>query len=703
MKTRQTAVLLLIGAALTLSLHQARTEDAGDLQEKAIKEAVAKAAPSVVQIVTSGGTDIVGGQRGIRKGIGPTTGVILTQDGYIISSAFNFANKPSAITIAIPGHKEQKTAKVIATDQTRMLTLLKIDATALTVPQFVPKSEMKVGQSALALGRTFNVGNVDEMPAVSFGIISALNRIWGKAIQTDAKVSPSNYGGPLIDISGRVQGVLVPLSPRAVGETAGVEWYDSGIGFAVPLEDIMAVLDRLKKGKDLNRGVMGVNMKSQDEFGTLPEVGMVQPDSAAEKAGLKPGDLITHLGGKSVNSYAQVQHQLGSKYEGDSIEVKYKRDGKEQPAIKVVLGSAVSVAGQSFMGILPMRDDPETGVAIRFVYPKSPADKAGLKDGDRIMKVGRQAMAKGPANLVEVKSRDQLLGMLDPLPPGLELTLDVKRKAGGKSEQVKVKLGPWTEEIPEKLPEPATMKKALGKAPAKPDKEKKEGEKKEGVEKKDEKKEGEEKKAETGLLKRKTANGDNSYWVFVPRDYDPNVAYALVVWLHPPGRNKDEDVDSITDAWIDSCEDNHIILVGPDAPTGKWTPGDSEFVQEAVRTVSTQYTIDKRRVVAHGMGVGGQMAFYLGFSKRDMFRGVATTGAALDNNPKERVANQPLSFFIVAGAKDPLKDAVKATKDKLTEFKYPVIHREIPDRGHEYLKATVLEELVRWIDSLDRM
>jgi poly(3-hydroxybutyrate) depolymerase len=59
---------------------------------------------------------------------------------------------------------------------------------------------------------------------------------------------------------------------------------------------------------------------------------------------------------------------------------------------------------------------------------------------------------------------------------------------------------------------------------------------------------------------------------------------------------------------------------------------------------------------AHGMGVGGQMAFYLGFNKRDLFRGVATTGAALGSNPKERVANQPLSFFVVAGGKDPLKD-----------------------------------------------
>src|SRR5438045_3720475 len=83
---------------------------------------------------------------------------------------------------------------------------------------------------ALALGRTW--ASADAPPSVSVGIISALDRIWGKAVQTDAKVSPVNYGGPLVDVQGRVQGILVPASPRGQDETAGHEWYDSGIGFA---------------------------------------------------------------------------------------------------------------------------------------------------------------------------------------------------------------------------------------------------------------------------------------------------------------------------------------------------------------------------------------------------------------------------------------------------------------------------------------
>ena len=446
------------------------------------------------------------------------------------------------------------------------------------------------------------------------------------------------------------------------------------------------MLPRLKQGKDLNRGVLGVNMKSQDEFGTLPTIGAVLPGSAAEKAGIKAEDLITALGGKAVNSYAQVQHQLGSKYEGDTIEVKVKRGDKELPPMNVVLGSVVAGTGLSYMGILPVRDDPEPGVEVRFVYPKSPAETAGLKVGDRLMKVSRKPAAPmAPVATVDVKGRNELHALLDPLPPGTELTFDVKRKGADKTEKVSVTLALLPDEVPDKLPEYATAKKARGKDVPKP----KEGEK----------------EPEKGLLKRKSANGDNSYWVFVPTNYDPNVSYALVVWLHPVGRNKQDDIDSFTDAWEAYCEDNHIILIGPAAAnenTG-WTPGESEFVQEAVKTVSEQYTIDRRRIVAHGMGVGGQMAYYLGFNKRELFRGVATTGAALGNNPKERIANQPLSFFVVAGAKDPLKDAVKETKDKLTEHKYPAIHREIPDMGHQYLNRKTLDELVRWIDALDRM
>jgi poly(3-hydroxybutyrate) depolymerase len=178
-----------------------------------------------------------------------------------------------------------------------------------------------------------------------------------------------------------------------------------------------------------------------------------------------------------------------------------------------------------------------------------------------------------------------------------------------------------------------------------------------------------------------------------------------LVWLHPVGKSKRQDVEDLTDTWEDYCQDNHLIIVGPQAdnPNGPWQASEADFIQETVQDVLANYTIDRHRVIAHGMGVGGQMAFYLGFHDREVYRGVATTGAALDSHVKERAAGQPLSFFLVAGGKDPLVKAVAESKAKLAENKYPVIYREIPNMGHQYLDLKTLEELVRWIDSLDRI
>src|SRR5712692_3594280 len=307
---------VLTVALFTIAAARLASQDLDDVQQATMKAAVAKVAPAVVQIETSGGSDIVGsgsvGQQ-IRKGTGPTTGLVVSPDGYIISSAFNFANKPSAIFVALPGRKERLVAKVVATDQSRMVTLLKVEATGLPVPAATPKKEIRIGQWAMALGRTW--ASLDSLPSVSVGIVSALGRIWGKAIQTDAKVSPVNYGGPLIDLQGRVMGVLVPAAPRGQDETAGVEWYDSGIGFAIPLEDVNRVLPKLKEGKDLKKGLLGITLKSADIYGATPVIGMIAPDSAAARAGFKVGDIVTEIEGVGIVRQAQILHILGEKYE----------------------------------------------------------------------------------------------------------------------------------------------------------------------------------------------------------------------------------------------------------------------------------------------------------------------------------------------------------------------------------------------------
>src|SRR5262245_51255239 len=669
-----TAAAWLGVAAAPAAAQAPAGDDLEAVMEKTIKAAVAKVSPGVVQIETSGGSEVIGrGPRGqVRKGVGPTSGLVVAADGYVISSSFNFANKPTDIFVSVPGHKERYVAKVVARDASRMLTLLKINASGLPVANPAPKNEVRVGQTAIAVGRTFETP--DGVPAVSVGIIGAVGRIWGRAIQTDAKISPANYGGPLVDLQGRVLGVLVPASPQAEDETAGVEWYDSGLGFAIPLEDINAVLPKLREGKDLQRGVLGIVPKSRDIYEAEPAVGQVLPNSAAAKAGIKEGDVIIEVDGKPVYNQAQVQHALGIKYEGDTVTVKIRRDKEEQTLPNLVLGAPEKATAQAWPGIRPTRDDPERGVEVRYVYPKSPAEAAGLKAGDRIMKVGGK---EGP--LREFSGRDQLMTILSTSQPGQDVKLEVTRKEGKKTETLTVKLGELPDAVPEQLPKEASHKKALeprkqagGPPPPPP---MKDGDKKE--EKKDEKKD--EKKAETGLIARTSAAGDHQYWVYAPKDYDPNVAYGLVIWLHPAGKGKKEDIKEFTDTWEDYCADNHLIVVAPKAEndTG-WVAGEADFVLDVVREVLGNYTIDRRRIVAHGMGVGGQMGFYLGFHSRDLIRAVATTGAALSSQPKERVATSPLDFYVVAGGKDPLAKSIAETKAKLTELKHPVTPREIP-------------------------
>jgi poly(3-hydroxybutyrate) depolymerase len=244
--------------------------------------------------------------------------------------------------------------------------------------------------------------------------------------------------------------------------------------------------------------------------------------------------------------------------------------------------------------------------------------------------------------------------------------------------------------VPEKLPEPATLKKAL------------EPRKVVGNQPPPAKQPRDDKKPETGTLKRTNASRGHEYWVYVPEDYDPNISYGLVLWLHPAGKGKKDDIEQMIANWQFTCDDNHLIFVAPKGEgENGWLASESDVLQQIVRDVMSQYTVDRHRVVAHGQGVGGQMAFYLGFGVRDMIRGVAVTGATAAQ-VKENVPNQPVSFFVVVGDKDPLLKEVQETKEKLLAKKFPVAYRERADKGHEYLNRDLRDELVRWIDSLDR-
>ncbi|MCP4814659.1 MAG: hypothetical protein GY888_19295, partial [Planctomycetaceae bacterium] len=275
----------LTGLALwALSLTSiANAQSSVDAQEEqVIKQAVNLASASVVRIETLGGLEKVGE---VLVGTGPTTGLIVSADGYVLSSAFNFIQQPSSILVTLPNGK-RAAAQIVSRDRSRMLVLLKVSTDQKLTPAIpVPRDQMQVGEWTIAIGRTFDPKRCN----ASVGILSATNRIWGKSIQTDAKISPSNYGGPLVDIRGRTMGILVPLSPQQQGEVAGAEWYDSGIGFAVPLNDVLPHLDTLKSGKDLYPGLLGISLKGKDIYADPAIVAVCQAKSPAAEAGMQVG------------------------------------------------------------------------------------------------------------------------------------------------------------------------------------------------------------------------------------------------------------------------------------------------------------------------------------------------------------------------------------------------------------------------------
>src|SRR5579859_6859122 len=164
------AVLVCSLASRSNALADASRAELEAKEEQAIKQAAALVGPSLVRIETVGGLDRVGQ---VLTVTGPTTGLVVSPEGYVISSAFNFAARPASILVTLPDGRRLPAVQV-ATDKLKMLTLIKIEAENLPVPQPAPADSFHVGQWSIALGKT-----LDETPSISVGIVSALNRIWG--------------------------------------------------------------------------------------------------------------------------------------------------------------------------------------------------------------------------------------------------------------------------------------------------------------------------------------------------------------------------------------------------------------------------------------------------------------------------------------------------------------------------------------------
>lgn len=295
-------------------------------EQTAFLAAVERAAPSVVRLETVGGDERA---EGVAFGDGPASGLLLDAEGHVVSSQFNFLRRPDSILVRFPDGR-RKPARLLATDHSRKLVLLKIELddnekNTLVPTEFAEQNSIRVGQWAIALGRAFDA----EQPNVSVGIVSALSRIWGKALQTDAKTSPNNYGGPLIDIQGRVIGVITPLTPSGESAADALAWYDSGIGFAIPAADVLRSVERLKQGRDLHPGFLGVAFKGPNPSTSEAVLGACPPDSPAAKSGLKPGDRILSIDGRKTARAADVLAAVNRVYAGDKITVSAVHDGRE--------------------------------------------------------------------------------------------------------------------------------------------------------------------------------------------------------------------------------------------------------------------------------------------------------------------------------------------------------------------------------------
>ncbi|MCC6782144.1 MAG: trypsin-like peptidase domain-containing protein [Planctomycetes bacterium] len=271
-------------------------------------------------------------QPGFLQAQGASTGIVLSSDGWILTSRFALNFDPSTILVTLPDGRAF-TARRAGEDTSRGIALIKIEATDLPVPTLAAPDEVAVGQWAFVLGRTFAASG---RPTIHMGIVSAAGRIFGRALQIDANTSPANYGGPVVDALGRVLGLAVPLSPS--GRNAGLDWHDSGIGFATTLADIGPLLERLKRGETLHRAWLGVAVDPAF-MGPGAKLAGLAPRSPAARLGWLRGDLIAAVDGVPVRNSFHLQTLIGSRLAGETVQITTRRGDGEPQSIAVTLAA----------------------------------------------------------------------------------------------------------------------------------------------------------------------------------------------------------------------------------------------------------------------------------------------------------------------------------------------------------------------------
>ena len=350
---------------------------------------------------------------------GTGSGVIVSKDGYIITNN-HVVDGADTIKVKLNDGREF-TGKVVGRDPRSDIAVIKIKATDLPFITIADSDKIEVGDLCLAIGNPFGIGQT-----VTMGIVSAVGRNgvpvgdmsdkyhFENFIQTDAAINPGNSGGALVDTEGRLIGINTAILSR----TGGYE----GIGFAVPVNTARNVMESLiAKGK-VDRGYMGVSIQDinpalAEQFGLLPDqhgalISDVMPDSPADKAGLKGGDVVLEFNGKTVPSSNRLQYEVADTAPGTAVPVKILRNGKEQTIQLTVreLPGSEQVAkadkdsgdtSDSLHGVTVSDLDPRAaqqmnlpqdlkGAVITDVDQDSAAYDAGLRPGSVIQEINHK-------------------------------------------------------------------------------------------------------------------------------------------------------------------------------------------------------------------------------------------------------------------------------------------------------------------------
>ncbi|WP_032092838.1 Do family serine endopeptidase [Necropsobacter rosorum] len=368
------------------------------------------------------GPDVFGGNSPRNfKGLG--SGVIINAEkGYALTNN-HVIDQADKITVKLEDGREFK-AKVVGKDEMSDIALIQLENPKnLTEIKIADSDKLRVGDFTVAIGNPFGLGQT-----VTSGIISALGRSTGSDsgtyenyIQTDAAVNRGNSGGPLINLNGE----LIGINTAIISPSGG----NAGIAFAIPSNMADSLVKQILEFGEVRRGLLGIrggelNTDLAKAFNVDAQQGAfvseVLPNSAAEKAGIKAGDVITAINGQKLASFAELRAKIATSGAGKAIELTYLRDGKSHNTKVTLQSDDQSQANAS--GILPALDGADLanynekglqGVSITGVKPRSLAEQRGLKAGDIIIGVNRQP----------VENLGQLRKILDSKPSAVALNI----------------------------------------------------------------------------------------------------------------------------------------------------------------------------------------------------------------------------------------------------------------------------------------